>query len=390
MKHRFFSFFVLALLLQSCASSVKLFTKGSGPQAIYNATIVADREHKLLIVPVVINGKTYRFLFDTGAPMVLSKELAAELDGKRLARKPVSDSQGQRSKLDYVELAEIAIAGQQFVGLTAIVVDLKLSPVINCLQIDGLIGANLMRHAFWKIDYQTNELHFTNDSSLFLPDSSSIRLPFTTKATFSPTVAVQLDSVVVGGITFDTGSASGLSIGQSRLPAQSNAKRGAVKSYGYHSSGIFGSLPDSMFYAKYPVSFGDFEVQEMLLSISNTNSKTLLGTAFLEDYSVILNWQKKAVFLNPINPEVTSESVGFGVILEKSKLIVSNIMSGSEAQKTGIAFGDEILEFNNVPCANLTAKGYCSILDQFASKNGPITILVKDKGEFTFEWKNIF
>ena len=61
---------------------------------------------KLIILEVEMGGEPRRFLFDTGAPMVVSEELAEEFDMKVITKSYVKDSNGERKRQDYVKMPE--------------------------------------------------------------------------------------------------------------------------------------------------------------------------------------------------------------------------------------------------------------------------------------------
>ena len=70
------------LLLSGCSVQKKLanlFQEGSIKQASFNAEIPFEYRLGLVIIKVELNNQTYDFVFDSGAPNVLSKELAATL-----------------------------------------------------------------------------------------------------------------------------------------------------------------------------------------------------------------------------------------------------------------------------------------------------------------------
>ena len=288
--------FGLLLLISSCASTAKLYVAGSGPEEPYNEKVPFTRSLKLIILNVDIEGESFRFLFDTGAPMVVTPELAEKFNLKKVASKYVTDSSNKRNKQEYVKVPSVTIGKQEFKDLVAIVVDLKFSSVIACLEIDGIVGANLMRHAVWKIDYVEEVMYFSNNMNAYQPKENAIVLPFRTKATFTPVVDLMIDSNIVRGVTFDTGSGFALSTGQNSVPNLDKKSNEVFASYGYHSSGVFGSIPDSLFNAQKKVTIGKTVIDDMVLSIHHKPRKALLGTSFMEDYEVIINWEQISQF----------------------------------------------------------------------------------------------
>ena len=79
-------FIGLVAVLSSCKSSSVLFSKGETTKEPFDKTISFTKNKGLMVVPVQIDGETYSFLFDTGAPMVISEELQAKLQCKKLSK----------------------------------------------------------------------------------------------------------------------------------------------------------------------------------------------------------------------------------------------------------------------------------------------------------------
>lgn len=384
------AFSTFTLLLTGCGGS-KMFLKGEAPEAEYTAQVPFTRSLNLIIVEIEMGGKPRRFLFDSGAPMVVSEELAKEFDMKVVTKNYVKDSGGQRKRQNYVRMPNFNFSHQPFGGFTAIVVDLNYSPVIACLEIDGILGANMMRRAFWKIDFVEEVMYFSNYDE-FLPEGKATVLPFRTKSTFTPVVDLMIDSTVVKNVTFDTGSANALSISRSIVPEFDVNSSDVYSSYGYQSSGIFGALADTAYYLQKTVSVGKTPIPAMMLSVHQKNGKALLGTGFFEDYDVVLNWQQRRAFLIPATDSVSMglTSIGFSVVKQGDQLIVSSVTMGQEAEQAGLAFGDRIIEINGITCTNVTGEMYCEIRSMLSKKDQPVTVTVENKGAFTFEWEKYF
>ena len=78
---RNFTLLVFLLFASSMLAQEINLNQGSIKQKKYLQKIPYEimGEH-LIIVPVTINGKTYNFLFDTGAPLTISDRLYKELN----------------------------------------------------------------------------------------------------------------------------------------------------------------------------------------------------------------------------------------------------------------------------------------------------------------------
>jgi len=98
--------FVLAMLLSACGSAKisRSLKGGSVQKENFYAEVPFDFSLGLIVVKVKIQGEEYDFMFDTGAPNVLHKELSGQLKHKKLAKRDVGDSQGRKSKQAYLKL----------------------------------------------------------------------------------------------------------------------------------------------------------------------------------------------------------------------------------------------------------------------------------------------
>lgn len=364
MKIRFEKLILLASLaiFIGCKSSEKLFSKGFYPQQEYTDSVRFNSYLRLIFVPVVINGKTYNFLLDTGAPMVVSKELAAELNLERVSRKYVGDSQGKRQKLNYLLLPEITIGQQTFGQLVAIEADLNLDPTLACMKMDGIIGSNLLRHAIWEIDYQQKFLGFHNNYKKFLPDSAAIVLPFITAASYTPVIDVMVDSIKIRNVTFDTGSGGWLTMPVSRLGKTRFNPDSVHTEIGYVSAGLFGSVADTVYHTKNHLALANAAISHVPLSLEHSKPKSLLGNAFFENFYVVMNWQTREMYLTPREFNNERKSFSLGVRFVDNTLRVGSLTYNGLAMQSGLQLNDRITKLNDKDVSRPTQEDYCEVL----------------------------
>lgn len=380
---------LVVFVITSCTSISKLYNSGSVPQEEFSGRIAFETMFDLIILPVEIEGKQYRFLFDTGAPMVISKELREQLELKAAAKSGVTDSQGKTERLDYVWLKEVKLAGIEFKKTGAIVADLRKAPEIACMDIDGILGANLMKLAHWKIDSKNNAMYFTSrKDQLEIPDSEPLVLPFKMKRTYTPVVDLVVDdSVEVNNATFDTGFAGYLSLGFGYL--EDGYKEGE-KSVGYGSTGLYGSTMDTIIETLRTVAIGDFQ-QVGLVKYHYGGSKRLLGMDFFNQFDVVMDWEEKQMSLYPKELEKQPHrSLGFTPKWMDGKLIVGTVAYGSEAEKEGLKVGDEIVKLNQFNFYNPSLSTYCRMMNYLRSNRVEVVdVEFIDGRQFRFEKKEI-
>ena len=103
---------VLFLIVASCSTGQGLFGRGSildkeGTSDLVKVPVRVSRN--VFFVDVEIEGETYNFLFDSGAPMVISPEIMEKHGAIVLREANVTDSQGAKVKQEFVKMPNFAI-----------------------------------------------------------------------------------------------------------------------------------------------------------------------------------------------------------------------------------------------------------------------------------------
>jgi len=384
------------LLLSSCKSlkMVKLMTKGEIEQQQFISEIPFEYGMGLIIIKVTIEGKEYDFLYDTGAPNVISTELAQELNIKPYVTNKTSDSQGNKEELEYLLLPSVRIGCVDFLNTGAAVADLKRSSVIACLNIDGIIGANLMRKAIWQIDYENQVMRISNTmDSLNVENGEHIK--FDQKITGTPVAEINVNGTIVKNVTIDSGSNGGFSFSEATYRTAKDSASPVVLGIGTTTSGLYGvGEVDTNYYTTMPiVSIGEIQLKNQLVGFNKGHSLTL-GNEFFENYLVTYNWFDKDMILSnkKEHDNSTFDSFGFSYFFNEDKLLVSMLIEGSEADQKGIKRSDQIIAINGVDYSEMTQDKWCEILHTPELRKGKeinVTLLMNgEELKFQFEKKN--
>ncbi|WP_449398316.1 retropepsin-like aspartic protease [Chryseobacterium wanjuense] len=209
MKNIFCSFFTFCSLLIS-AQGKRFFENGEVQLQNPVEKVNLRYSSELPFVKVNINGKTYNFLFDSGAPTVISSAIYSELNLEKKHRSKVKDSQKNKQEQIFTELPEMIVDNVVFKNIGAIVLDLNMAE-LGCFKVDGIIGANQMAKLFWRVNYSENSLEATKDLSLFDLKDYDIIIPFEAKTQKTPVIETKiLDKTI--DLTFDTGASGKLRI----------------------------------------------------------------------------------------------------------------------------------------------------------------------------------
>ena len=376
-------FILLVSVLTSCnvIRTVSLMKRGSVQQKEFTTTIPFEMRRGLIVMKVGIAGEVYDFILDTGAPNVVSKELAEKLNLKTKVEQNVGDSQSKKSDLGFAEIENIEIGGINFLNTGAAIADLQMSDAIRCLDIDGLIGSNLMRKAIWKFDYQAQLITITSTMETFDLGNDVLKMPFTTSLQGTPVLNVKLDSTTQQTAIIDLGSNGGFSFneksGRSILEHDKSIEH--VEYVGAQVYGLYGlGAPDTMVFAKVPnIVIGDIQVSQTIASFSGTNA--IIGTAFFSNYDFVLNWSTREALLIKRKDYINSsiEEFGFDIKYEGNKVWVSGLLAGSSAYKEGLCLNDEIIEIGNRKFDNVSPDDWCEIISAKLFKEDELEVVVK-------------
>ncbi|SIP86446.1 Aspartyl protease [Chryseobacterium sp. RU37D] len=367
------SFFTFCIILIS-GQGKRFFESGEAQLKNPIEKINLRYANELPFVKVLIYGKSYNFLFDSGAPTVISNAIYNELNLKKKHKGKVKDSQKNKQEQIFTELPEMLVDNVVFKNIGAIVLDLNTGE-LGCFKVDGIIGANQMAKLFWRVNYSENSLEATKDLSLFDLKGYDIIIPFESKGQKTPVIETKiLDKNIK--LTFDTGASGRLRITDGNFDPKK--VKHFVETFGTNTLGAFG--------AGKPVTGYIFKTNEMLLGnkifqneLIATGSSDLIGNEFFKDFSFILDWKNNKIYMKRIkNNSVTLESFGFGYRFIDTKPVVAFVFKD---ENFPLKIGDSIISINDVNLDNLTTDTACNFMLNRVEKNqSTINIRIKRNG----------
>jgi hypothetical protein len=198
--------------------------------AVLPARIVANF---FLIEAPQVDGKTYRFMIDTGSSTTLvSPDLAAALRPKDKAGPPrtveIRSADGREVSLTAVTLRQFSLGAAGFERVPALIYDFSdLSDHLG-MKIDGIIGFPLFREKLLTLDYPAARLGIAPNPLLAPPPPNPG--PRGSILTFDYEQATPLIPVQMGNESFfvliDSGSTNGLNLNPAGLhPRFANGPR---------------------------------------------------------------------------------------------------------------------------------------------------------------------
>jgi predicted aspartyl protease len=382
--------FSLAICLPSCSKLTRAFQGGelSAQKAMIEIPIIKYK--RLNFIEVKIAGESYTFFVDTGAPNIVSRELAEKLKLKTIKRTKTGDSQGNSKKTVYVNLPEITIGDFRFSNTAAMIADLSGTPGIQCLGIDGIIGSNLMQKAVWQFDFKNDRIYVARQSS-DLPYSTQelTPVPFTTNLYKTPKFQMAMGGIPVKSVKLDTGSGNGIDI--NRKTFQQYLEKYPELAYlvrlGSSNYGIFGGQIklDSTYHANaIPVHIAGQTYRNQNIRFQNNRRSQKIGMKFFEHFILTVNWFDQKMYLQEQQTpaDTTYLSFGFSPTHRHDQLVVAALEKDGPADRAGIEIGDRVLSLDDRDCSSVTVEQWCEWL------NTTISELDKDEVELNILKKN--
>lgn len=344
-------FFVLLLLQNGCSVKwTNAIQLGSINRTEFNEIVSIDVRNGLIIIPVKIEGEIFQFLFDSGAPFSISKKLQARFGYKNISKGHIVDSDKNRKKVNYVQVDTVFIGGIPFINQTAFVANFELNPILNCMDIDGIVGSNLMRYCNWTIDYQNKEVTLGSNTENKTANEH-FTIPFHTDEQYNLLVNISLGKSVINNITVDYGYNGTISLPknvfntlkQNRLVGDTFIEEGVKQS---------GLLGEPVSFRREITYLDTIRIEHMTIAdveIRSGNSG-LIGKKILSRYTVTIDWQNKCLYLKELEQKDNHHNT-FGLRLGPSAnmgLYVQSVVENSSAYKNGIRPNMEVLKIDTL------------------------------------------
>jgi len=284
-------FFFALLVLSGCSGSriLSIATQGEVIQDEFTKTINFDYATKHLFIDVVIEGKAYNFLFDTGWDVTsISEELGEALGIKKVAKQTVTGSSMEKHKTKFGFLPSLTIGGIDFQNIGVGMEDLSFigSTRSDGKKVDGVIGANVLKKLCWQINFSNKTIKFSDQLENLTVDQNAYQIPMIPKNSYNwgaNKIEVQLNNNIEK-FTFDTGS-SGSFTGNFQLQERLESTKSITK--------IKGNVITIE-----NLTLGEIVLENAKLHIEK-DVALLLGNEFLEDYIVTMDWKNKVLYLTP-------------------------------------------------------------------------------------------
>jgi len=326
----------------------------------------------LPIVKVHINGKEYRFLFDTDAPTTIPEHLVEAMQLKEVSKIKLHDSGGRQLDRSLYQLPLLTVDGVKFQDFVVSTANFKDIFPISCLGFDGILGYNFIRDLKVKTDYDKQEITFS-DMSIPHDGYTPLNIHFEPKQ--GPLVELNFP-FGSGYFIFDTGKNTDIQLGNPAvIPDFDNQGYEFRETFGTFSASIANNNTDRL---KRTYLVKDFSLDSVLhiksfpVSIDNSNAY-LIGNGFLKHFTVIFDLPGQKAFFQKIKKDELNEgfedTFGFTPFWnETDGLFISAITDKTPAAEAELKVGDKILSLNGKDVSKMEKEDFCVLLQQASTE----------------------
>jgi predicted aspartyl protease len=382
MKTKFLSFILFILTTTTFSQEVN-FDIGTVNKKRYFEEINFQLVYDKIVLPVVINGKEYHFLLDTGAPNIISKKVFEALNLEKTKSIIVNDANNLNETMQSVQVPKLEIGSLVFENQTALVYDLDNHNILKCFQLDGFIGSNLLRNSIIKISKSEKKIiltdHIKNLNPIAKP--SKIKLIGSQKAPYIEFDFIGKNKAKASDmVLIDTGMSGFYDMSNRAFKIFDEHKIFEIvgKSKGISGIGLFGAGQANL---QHLLTVETAEVNRTLvknLVITTTDdNNSRIGIDFLNYSDLILDFKSKNAYFET-NTTMTLENFipKFAPTILENKFVIGLVWDENLAKE--MSFGDEIISMDSKKIADLQFCDILSLKTEIEKKDN-YTIEIKTK-----------
>ena len=343
-------FLTLAILLilpftGSC-QRVKL-NRGKPASRKYLSSVNYTDVRGKIIIPVEIEGNTYSFLFDTGAPNLISKALSEKIESRRLDKINVRDANDSSRKLEVISIPSISLGSAKFEDIPTIVNDADSNFILDCFGVDGIIGSNMVRKSVVHIDSKNLTLSVSNDPKSFdLSGREGIELSLS-KGQSSPYMWIRLkgEGKASEYVLFDTGMQGfyDMSLDNYDKLKELGAFSESESGRGTKSLGLFNNSETRTHYrVTIPqIDIGSYDFKNVK-TVTMTADRSRIGSEILKHGKVTIDYKNSRLYFEPFEGprDLSEKELGFSPTIRDREIIVGIVWSKELPER--LNYGDKI------------------------------------------------
>lgn len=294
-----------------------------------------------IIIPIDINGNTYRFLVDTGGILEISEKLQKKFNFKQTESTTIVGINKKEIEIKTVNVPEIKLGNWTFKHKKAIVSDLHSKYPYSCFDLDGMIGRDFFGNTILQFDSASKIFRLTENSN-----DIKLNKEYRTKLKISKRGLPMIKLKINGKnehIEFDSGSGDFFSPKTSDVhkKMKKSLQNEVLSFYGEFSFGI--TMDNINLTNRYIQKIEQFKIANTTFynfySQFSKVSAPRIGAGILNYGKVTIDFKNDWFYYEPYS-EIQSfepfKTFGFDIKIENGMYIVKYVLKDSEAEKQGL------------------------------------------------------
>jgi predicted aspartyl protease len=300
-----------------------------------------------ILLPVTIKGKTYRFLFDTGATLTVFDKSLEYLLGEPLNIKQETETSTGKMLLSYYNPIDVMLGKLNLkTKLPFMTADLKFLGKVLGQEFQGVIGMNFIHQYIWKIDFDEKIIQILSSNSNLTPDNHDTFVDIHPTPRLVPVIMIDLMENDVPFI-IDTGATGSGRLTKDVIDLMIEKK--LVRDVASDTVVSVSGIPRKRRVRVNHFKVGPLEYSGLLMHESQQNA---IGLRFLKRHRFILDFPNKKLYLGKglysfvLDREDKS---GIKIINDKGQIVIGFVDERGPAAVIGFKKGDVIKSINKMP-----------------------------------------
>lgn len=376
---RFYIFILTLLTTINSFAQKGIFKQGIIVLSEYREDLTYEFKDECIILNVEIEGKTYRFLLDTGAPTTINDKIKGNFPF--LKEEEITDAATNTQKVNYVTIPEIKIGSLTFKNFAAIYQYMSL---FEKLQIDGIIGANIVNKSAWDFDLANQKITISNQLNTKQITNTFKKVKIKILDTGTPALTLTYyNKIKEKNIYFDTGYNGFFYLSTNKFNELREAKQITkyIEGNGIISQSAFGITEGISYMTPLKMKLGEYNLPPFISDVDE-DEESNMGSQWLKYYHTIL-YKNHLYFKENKQPKIESsfKSLGITTSVINNELLISFVWNNTNASAKGLKPRDKILSVNQKDTTTLTTEEL-RILKQEIKNLDKVLFEINTKGNF--------
>ena len=263
--------------------------------------------------------------------------------------------------VSFLNARKLHLPGLTIDSLNFHINDYSILTAVYGEKIDGIIGYSVLNRYILKIDYDSSRLEFWTKGSYKYPHGGFLLKPII-NTTPVQTLRVRDGKTVTARFLYDMGAGLNMMLSTDFLKDSSLLDR-KRKLYPKEAEGLGGKVDMAMTVIK-EVKLGPYRFRNVPVYVFNDSFNVtsypflagLIGNDILRRFNVILNYDKRDIYLTPnshYNEQFDYSYTGIELYYVDGKVIIGDVAKESPGEKAGLKEGDVVFAVNKNFSQNL-------------------------------------